>query len=180
MPRSSIVAALFMLQIVAICALCLGCAGYQIGSQTLYPANIRTVFVPVFQSDSFRRQLGERLTEAVVKRIESTTPLKVVANGNADSVLAGRIVSDRKIVITESAWDEGRDVEVDWRVEVAWTDRQGRTLGSNMLQPVPPVLLTLSGNGHFMPESGQSLATAQSDAIDQLAKQIVEQMEVPW
>jgi hypothetical protein len=159
---------------------CVGCAGYQIGSQTMYPANIRTVYVPIFRSDSFRRQLGERLTEAVVKRIESTTPLKVVGRPDADSVLEGRIVSERKSVVTESAYDEGRDVETEWRVEVSWIDAQGRTIGANMLQPVPPALLNVTGSGHFMPEAGQSLATAQRDTIDQLAKQIVEQMEVPW
>jgi len=159
---------------------CVGCAGYQIGSQTLYPPNIRTVYVPIFRSDSFRRQLGERLTEAVVKRIESTTPLKVVGRPDADSVLEGRIVSERKSVVTESAYDEGRDVEVEWRVEVTWIDAQGRTIGANMLQPVPAVLLNVAGSGHFMPEAGQSLTTAHRDAIDQLAKQIVEQMEMPW
>jgi hypothetical protein len=136
--------------------------------------------VPIFESTSFRRQLGERITEAVVKRIESTTPLKVVGRPDADSVLQGRLVEERKRIITESAFDEGRDVEAFWRVEVSWTDRQGRTIGTNMLQPVPPVLLTVSGSGHFMPEAGQSLATAQRDAIEQLAKQIVEQMEMPW
>ena len=47
-----------------------GCAGYQIGNQSLYPQEIRTVYVPMFQSISFRRNLGERLTEAVVKEIE--------------------------------------------------------------------------------------------------------------
>lgn len=169
-------AALLCASLLAAC----GCAGYQIGSQTLYPASIRTVFVPVFESDSFRRQLGERLTEAVAKRIEATTPLKVVGRPDADSILQGRLISERKVLVTESAFDEGRDNEVQWRVEVAWTDREGRTIGSNMLQPLPPVLLTISGNSHFMPEGGQSLATAQREAIDQLAKQIVEQMEVPW
>ena len=169
-----------LVSLLAIVATCVGCAGYQIGSQTLYPANIRTVFVPIFESDSFRRQLGERLTEAVVKRIESTTPLKVVGRADADSVLQGRLISERKILVTENAYDEGRDVEAVWRVEVTWTDRQGRTIGNNMLQPLPPVLLTITGSGHFMPEAGQSLATAQHDAIERLAKQIVEQMEVPW
>ena len=173
-------AAVVILLFAAAHVACVGCAGYQIGSQTLYPANIRTVHVPIFVSDSFRRQLGERLTEAVVKRIESTTPLKVVARADADSVLQGRLISERKILVTEDAYDEGRDVEVDWRVEVTWTDCQGRTIGSNMLQPLPPVLLTITGSGHFMPEAGQSLATAQHDAIERLAKQIVEQMEVPW
>ena len=47
-----------------------GCAGYQIGNQSLFPQEIHTVYVPVFKSNSFRRNLGERLTEAVVKEIE--------------------------------------------------------------------------------------------------------------
>ena len=53
-----------------------GCAGYQIGNQSLYPPEIHTVYVPMFQSNSFRRNLGERLTEAVVKEIESQDALQ--------------------------------------------------------------------------------------------------------
>jgi hypothetical protein len=45
----------------------------------------------MFESTSFRRNLGERLTEAVVKR-SKTEPYKVVSDPNADSVLTGRIV----------------------------------------------------------------------------------------
>jgi hypothetical protein len=48
-------------------ALVLGCAPYRMGVQSLYSCNIRTVYVPMFESDSFRRNLGERLTEAVQK-----------------------------------------------------------------------------------------------------------------
>ncbi|MCA9266965.1 MAG: hypothetical protein KDA41_00765 [Planctomycetales bacterium] len=157
-----------------------GCAGYQIGTGSLYRPDVRTVHVPIFQSDSFRRQLGERLTEAVVKRIERVTPYKVVHTPYADSVLRGRVVSDRKSIITESAFDEGRDVEVNLRVEASWTDRNGNLLGGDFSQPVPAVLLSFSGSGHFLPEGGQSYATAQQDAIERLAKQIVEQMEAPW
>ena len=73
-----------------------GCAAYQIGNQSLYPLEIHTVSVPVFQSNSFRRNLGERLTEAVVKEIERRTPYKVVSDPGADSVLTGRIVTERK------------------------------------------------------------------------------------
>lgn len=156
-----------------------GCAGYQVGNDTLFRPDIRTVYVPIFQSSSFRRQLGERLTEAVVKRIERTTPYKVVHTPNADSVLTGRIVSDTKRIITEDAFDEGRDVEVALRVEVSWTDRAGRLIGDGFAQPLAPVLF-IGGTGHFVPEAGQSLATAQRNAIDRLAKQIVEQMEMPW
>ena len=73
-----------------------GCAGYQIGNQSLYPLEIHTVYVPMFQSNSFRRNLGERLTEAVVKEIEKRTPYKVVSDPNADSVLTGRIVAETR------------------------------------------------------------------------------------
>ena len=66
-----------------------GCAGYQIGNRTLFPTHIHTVHVPTFESISFRRNLGERLTEAVVKEIEVRTPYKVVADPNADSVMTG-------------------------------------------------------------------------------------------
>jgi len=51
-----------------------GCAGYRLGNNTLYAPNVRTVYVPIIQSDSFRTtpniDIGERLTEAVCKEIE--------------------------------------------------------------------------------------------------------------
>jgi hypothetical protein len=46
---------------------------------------------------------------------------------------------------------------------------------------VPPktsVLVTSTGN--FIPELGQSLATAQQQAVDRLAVQITSMMEKPW
>src|SRR5262245_15718707 len=70
-----------------------GCAGYQIGRRSLYRPDVRTVHVPMIQSDSYRRYLGERLTEAIVKEIELRTPYKVVDAGSADSVLSVRLVS---------------------------------------------------------------------------------------
>ena len=73
-----------------------GCAGYRFGAASLYPPDIQTVYVPVFESNSFRRNLGEWLTEAVCKEIELKTPYKVVGTPNADSVLTGKITSDTK------------------------------------------------------------------------------------
>ena len=78
-----------------------GCAGYQLGNRSLYRPDIRTVHVPMVQSDSYRRYLGERLTEAVVKEIELQTPYKVVDSDSADSVLSVRLVSDSKRVLAE-------------------------------------------------------------------------------
>ena len=50
-----------------------GCATpYQIGNRSLYPQDVHTVYVPIFESDSFRRNLGERLTlTACIVRIDT-------------------------------------------------------------------------------------------------------------
>src|SRR2546421_386051 len=53
-----------------------GCAEYHLGVGSLYRPDIRTVGVEMFDSLSYRRYLGERLTEAVVKEIEHRTPYK--------------------------------------------------------------------------------------------------------
>jgi hypothetical protein len=93
---------------------CAGCAGYRFGNNTLYAPNVRTVYVPIIQSDSFRTtpsiDIGERLTEAVCKEIEKRTPFKVVGDPAADSVLTARIVADTKRMVVESPTDQSRMV----------------------------------------------------------------------
>lgn len=157
-----------------------GCIGYQIGNQTLYPAHIRTVYVPTFDSASFRRNLGERLTEAVVKEIELKTPYKVVATPNADSVLTGSIVAEAKRVVAENRYDDPRQVEIRMQVQVNWIDRQGAALCPGGAVPLPPAALDVAGAADMTPEMGHSVATTQQEAIQRLAEQIVAMMETPW
>ena len=157
-----------------------GCAGYFIGASTLYRPDIYTVHVPIFESDSYRSFLGERLTEAVVKQIEQTTPYKVVADPFADSTLQGRVLYDSKYVILENRNDEPRDIEFKMGVEVVWRDRSGQIILGPEFIAMPRELLEIGQAVHFIPESGQSLATAQVLAIERLAEQIVAKMEVPW
>jgi hypothetical protein len=157
-----------------------GCAGYQLGSRSLYRPDIRTIHVPVVESDSYRRYLGERLTEALVKEIELKTPYKVVGAAEADSILTCRIVSESKRVLGENRFDEPRDVEADFFVQVSWVDRRGDLIMSHNDIPVQPLLLNVSQTANFVPEGGQSLATAHQEAIRRLADQIRGQMELAW
>ncbi|HRS72740.1 MAG TPA: hypothetical protein P5175_12940, partial [Anaerohalosphaeraceae bacterium] len=46
-----------------------GCGGYQ--NSWLYPQTVRTVYVEMFDTTSFRRGHEYALTDAVCKRIES-------------------------------------------------------------------------------------------------------------
>src|SRR5262245_35350210 len=82
--KSSICNLQFAILCILQSAILSGCAGYQIGNRALYRPDLRTVHVPVIQSDSYRRYLGERLTEAIVKEIELRTPYKVVGPDAAD------------------------------------------------------------------------------------------------
>jgi hypothetical protein len=157
-----------------------GCAGYRVGNQSLYPCDIRTVYVPVFESDSFRRYLGERLTEAVIKEIELKTPYKVTGDSMADSLLSGRITRDNKRLLVLNKYHDPRDEEVNLQVQVRWLDRQSNLMREGAPIPVPAELATIGESASVVPEVGQSIATAQQQAIHRLAVQIVAMMEAPW
>jgi hypothetical protein len=157
-----------------------GCAGYQIGNQSLYPAHIRTVYVPMFDSTSYRRNLGEQLTEAVQKEIELKTPYKVVHDPNADSILSGQIVGETKRLVVGSRTGDPRELQVNLRVQVSWIDRWGGVIRQAEPIPLPPEVTEVSASGNVIPEVGQSVAVADQQALSRLAEQIVALMETPW
>jgi hypothetical protein len=128
-----------------------------------------------------RRNLGEQLTEAVVKELQLRSQYRITTSTSADSVLSGRIVSDSKRMISENAFDEPRNLELAMIVQVNWIDRRtGTMLLENINIPIAPIALTLSGDANFVPEAGQSLETARREAVQELAAAIVGQMEMRW
>ena len=157
----------------------IGCANYRWGHKTLYRPDIQTVHVPVFESESFRRHLGERLTEAVAKQISLRTPYRVVGRQDADSVLSGRIISETKNVIGEDEFDVPRVLDTAFVVDVRWVGAQGDLLTNNITIPLDDYFVRMASAGVLIPESGQSVVTSQQKAIDDLAQQIVSQMEMP-
>jgi len=157
-----------------------GCAGYMVGPDSLYPQHIHTVYVPIFESDSLRRQLGERLTEAVMKQIELQTPYKVVGTPDADSTLQGRIIAEGKHVQIENRWDEPREILYRFQIQVRWVDYRGQVLREQTIVPSAETEVLLAGTSLLVPEQGHSVAVAQQKAIERLARQIVGMMEAPW
>jgi hypothetical protein len=157
-----------------------GCAGYQVGTGSLYAPDVATVYVPMIDSDSYRRDLGERLTEAVVKEIELKTPYKVVNTPTADSILSARLINDTRRVLVENAFDDQRVSETEIRAEVTWLNRRRLPIGPPQTIAVPPELVVMSETSNVIPEAGFSVATSQQQAIERLAQQIVAAMEAPW
>ena len=157
-----------------------GCIGYQVGAGSLYAPDVSTVYVPMIDSDSYRRDLGERLTEAVIKEIELKTPYKVVGTPDADSILSARLLTDTRRTLIENAYDDPRLSEVELRAEVTWLNRRRLPIAPAQSVVVPPELIVISQTSNLIPEIGQSVATSQQKAIERLAQQIVSTMEAPW
>jgi hypothetical protein len=169
-----------------------GCAGYRVGAETLYDADVQTVYVPMIASGSYRRDLGERLTEAVVKEIEAKTPFKVVNDPNADSVLDIRLQADARRTLAEDQFDNPRLFENQLVAQVEWRNRRSEPItplqtyampGALSDPSLPPGVADPVGVGQTTPligEAGQSLVSQQQLAIARLAEQIVGTMESPW
>ncbi|MGO9108487.1 MAG: LPS assembly lipoprotein LptE [Thermoguttaceae bacterium] len=174
--RLAVVAATLLLPSLA------GCLGlnYQFGARTLFPEGIETVYVPVFDSSSYRRELGEELTEAVVKEIERRSYYKVVSSPSADTILTGKITGETKHLLFQTLQGDPRDVEANLQVKVSWVDRRGSPIREIPAVPVPNAAVDISAASDFVGEVGQSVATSHQRAIQRLAEQIVSLMEKPW
>ncbi|MEX0716259.1 MAG: LPS assembly lipoprotein LptE [Planctomycetaceae bacterium] len=161
---------------VVVCSIA-GC-GYMIGGG--YNTDIATVEVPMFTSQSFRRGLEFQLTEAVLREIKSRTPYRIAKAPFADTRLTGNIVELTKRPLTMTPGDEPRELQLSYAVEVTWTDlRSNRGIMHQEIE-IPPDLVHLVADAEFAPEVGASLATGNQEALDRLARRIVEMMEAPW
>ncbi len=171
---------LAVVSIVLLIGLTPGCAGYQYGTAALFPTNIRTVHVPIVRNDTYRHDLGVRLTEALIREIERRSHFKVSSDPNSDSTLRCRIVGETKRVLSESDSDDPRALDAQISVRAAWTNRSGQLLMQNSVVPLDDTAISFGQNARFVPEAGQSIATATQQAIDGLASRIVSQMEIRW
>lgn len=157
-----------------------GCAAYQFGSRSLFRENIRTVYVPIARNDTFRHDLGVRLTESVIRMIEMRTPYKVTGDPNADSTLTVRATTETKRVLTESFTDDPRALDAIVTAQAVWVDRFGNPLMQNQMTTAGNVATEFLQSERLVPEAGQSIETALQAAIDDLADRIVSQMENRW
>lgn len=145
-----------------------------------YSQDVRTVHVPIFTSNTFRRGIEFQLTEAVQKEIQQRTPFRIAEPPYADTRLTGQIVRYDKQVLGESAFDDPRELQFSLAVLVTWEDlRTGQILRERRV-PLPPEAVHLLTTSSFAPEIGQSRATATHEAVQRMSRQIVQMMEYPW
>lgn len=147
---------------------------YTLASQ--YPGGIRTVAVKILTlgPNVYRRGLEFRLTEAVIKHIELNTNYKVVDKDHADTELTGTItaVSQRTMSMVKDI-SSPREKEVLISASIQWQDlRKGEILRHSEVRAA----------GSYIPLSPfeEDFFQGSEDAIDKLARRIVEEMETDW
>ena len=149
-----------------------GC-GYSIRAP--FDPSVRTVYVPVFRSITFRRDVNFQLTELVQKEIEKRTPFKVVGTPEgADMILDGEINVADKNIIVENPFNLPRQLTATLFANVKWTHNP--PLEKELI--ADPVIVSATVN--FVPEVGETSLTAFLQANQKIAMQIVDMMEEPW
>jgi hypothetical protein len=149
-----------------------GCQGYS--NKSLYPKDVATVYVEMFDNQSFRRGIEFELTDALAKRIEAQTPYKIVSNRDkADTVISGQIVRVKESVLTtERQIGRAREKNIELRAVVNWKNlRTGELLIDNK---------TVTASASYSEWQSQSFAYGSTLAANSLAVRIVELMESKW
>jgi len=167
--------------IVVVIAACLtglsGC-GYMIGPA--FPPTVSTVYVPVVQSGSDRRDLEYQLTEAVQREIKQRSGIRLAKPPYAQTKLTVRIIELGKSVLGETQHDDPRELQVRLAVSATWEDlRTGQILAQEQLS-LAPAVRQIEATGEFSPELGHSMATGTQRSVTQVAARVVDLMEIAW
>jgi hypothetical protein len=158
--------------VATVCFCLAGCGGYS--NESLYPDEVGTVYVEMFENESFNRGAEYELTDALAKRIEAETPYKIVSNRDrADTVLSGRIVSVGESVLTvERQTGRALEKDVEMQAVVSWKNlKTGKLLIDNK---------TVDAMASYSEWQNQGTTYASSLAANKLARKIVELMEKEW
>lgn len=147
-------------------------AGYS--NESLFPEDISSVCLEMFDNQTFRRGVEFELSDALAKRIEVETPYKIVSDPDrADTVLSGQIVSTGELALSTDP-EIGRvlEKEVEMRAVVNWKNlKTGQLLIDNQ---------TVIASASYSEYQQQDFKYASSLAANNLARKIVELMEKKW
>jgi len=140
-------------------------------SAGLYRTDIETVYVPIFESELFQREVEYELTRLICRYIELHSPYKVVSDRTrADTMLYGRLTRLRERVMNQQRQlDRPLENQVVLTATVNWKDlRSGEML-------INAKTYRLSGDYALLLGAGRT--SAIRSAANEMALRIVEDME---
>lgn len=157
---------------VSLCVGFCGCSGYS--NASLFPANIDSVCVDMFDNKSFRRGIEYDLTDALAKRIETDSPYKVISNKDkAQTLISGYIVlAGESVLVTERETGRALEKGIELQAVVSWKNlKTGELLLDNV---------SVSASADYSEWQSQGFDYGSTLAANKLAQRIVELMEKGW
>lgn len=177
-PKSRIVGLPFPLRLLGVLLATTWAGGCGYSIRPPYEPTVRTVYVPVFRSVSFRRDLNLQLTKLVQEEIQRRTPFRVVGSPEgADTTLDGVISFVEKNIVTENPNNLPRELIGAITVRVRWIDNR---TGAVTQRDVDAPTVSVNENAHFYPELGETTQLGYYKVMEKLARDIVNMMEEPW
>ena len=148
-----------------------GLSGYSHG--WIYPENVQTVYVEMFNTGSFRRGHEYVLTDAICKYLEANSPYKIVSDRKqADSILYGNLSIISGIITSDRYTGTALENDGIAKVVFSWKDLKTGELMIDNAEVAAST--TYSGN------LGQSFDYASNQAMNKAALKVVERMEKQW
>lgn len=147
----------------------MGC-GYT--SKSLLPQNVSSIYVPIFDNNTFRRGLEFDLTNAIKNEILFKTRLKLADKEHADSALYGMIKDVKGRVLIENPDAQAVETALTIFVDFSWVDlRTGRVIVNKT---------SVVQQGEFKATRQEDEKFAEDKAFVDLAERIVNLMEEVW
>jgi hypothetical protein len=155
--------------IVVIFALISGC-GYS--NKSLISRKINSIYIPIFENETFRKGLEFDLTNAVKDEIMSNTKLRIAKKDNADTILTGKIQKVTESMLSSNVEDNIVEGRVTIYVDVKLVDRRtGRTLIEEK---------KVTQSAEYIVKRGENIKTASRESLTLLAETIVGHLEEKW
>jgi hypothetical protein len=153
--------------------LMLGAGGCAYQQKDVFPPDVATIALPIFENRSFYPRLELDITEALTKEVETRTPYKVVRRNSADTLLEGTIVSvSQRQLSRQPGTGLPNEVEMQIEVNFVWKDmRSGEILRERR---------GFRSVGRYIPARvvGDTLKVAEFEVAQRLAQDVVSAMRV--
>ena len=147
----------------------LGC-GYS--SRSILKQNVHTVYIPIFDNNTFRRGLEYGLAKAIKDEIMFKTELRIVEKEDAETLLEGVIVDFNETVMVVDSNDNIVESRIFIVVDFTWKDvRTGRTIVKKEGIMAPT---------EFIVDHGETIETAKNESYVDIAEKIVDLMGENW
>ena len=143
-----------------------GC-GYS--QKSLIDRKINTIYISIFENNTFVRGIEFDIAKAVKDEIMSRTSLRIVQKDSADIILTGEIGGSAQAALSQSR-DNIVESSVSISASVTLLDtRTGRSMGGGA-----------GGGASFIVDRGENVQSATEEAIAILARNLVNKLEEEW